>query len=259
MNFKVLKNGGAQSCSSPSSSQNPSQAVASGIFQINTVVSHFRRLVNAVGTIKDTPEHRQKLHNTRQRIGQLVKETSSKLKAPSDSDHSSGVNPNKTIEDAKIARDFQAALQDYQQIQQLAAERESAYDPYVSLSSLPTRFESECFLVTHVYVSQVLMLENEVSNMEAVTDERDQGLRDVQSDIAEQLEIFRDVFVYLHNQGGASDDIASHLDSTVAVTSNSKTHLYRAINSMKSRSSWCWWMLLIFILVLVIVLLYLVL
>ncbi|KAL2236648.1 UNVERIFIED_CONTAM: Syntaxin-22 [Sesamum indicum] len=40
--------------------QDPTQAVASGIFQINTSVSTFQRLVNTLGTPKDTPE----LHNT---------------------------------------------------------------------------------------------------------------------------------------------------------------------------------------------------
>ena len=42
--------------------QEPSQAVASGIFQINTAVSSFKRLVNTLGTPKDTPQLRDKLY-----------------------------------------------------------------------------------------------------------------------------------------------------------------------------------------------------
>ncbi|RVX14378.1 Syntaxin-22 [Vitis vinifera] len=42
--------------------QDPTQAVASGIFQINTAVSTFQRLVNTLGTPKDTSELREKLH-----------------------------------------------------------------------------------------------------------------------------------------------------------------------------------------------------
>ena len=106
--------------------QSPSQAVAAAIFQINTAVSAFRRLVDAIGTAKDTPLHRQKLsvlfslsllysfpflflsflslslsiffffkifrHTTRQRILQLVKDTSAKIKTLSDSDHDISVN-----------------------------------------------------------------------------------------------------------------------------------------------------------------------
>ena len=36
-------------------------SVAAGIFQINTAVAGFRRLVDAIGTTKDTPDLRQKL------------------------------------------------------------------------------------------------------------------------------------------------------------------------------------------------------
>ncbi|KAI3928886.1 hypothetical protein MKX01_028376 [Papaver californicum] len=250
MNFQDLENGGSQSFSFSSFSQKPPQGVASGIFQINTAVNGFRRLVDAVGTIKDTPEHRQKLQSTRQRIGQLVKETSSKLKALSKSDHNIGVNPNKPVEDAKIARDFQATLRDYQKFNILQ----------LSVSQL-----THLYLLRHPYlqglksVQEVLMLRNEVAYNEAMIDERYQGIRDVQSEIGQSNEILRDLAVLVHNQQAVIDDIASHVESTAAVTSNSKTHLYRAHKSVNSRSSWCWWMLLIFVLVLVIAALYLIL
>ncbi|CAL5339733.1 unnamed protein product [Camellia sinensis] len=41
--------------------QDPTQAVALAIFQINTAVSTFQRLVNTLGTPKDTPQLREKL------------------------------------------------------------------------------------------------------------------------------------------------------------------------------------------------------
>ncbi|CAH2060571.1 unnamed protein product [Thlaspi arvense] len=53
----------------PSRSDTSRYSVASGIFQINTGVSTFQRLVNTLDTPKDTPELRYK---TRLHIGQLV-------------------------------------------------------------------------------------------------------------------------------------------------------------------------------------------
>ncbi|RWW13990.1 hypothetical protein BHE74_00052258 [Ensete ventricosum] len=41
--------------------QDPTQAVAAGLFQITTAVRNFERLVNTIGTPKDTPELREKL------------------------------------------------------------------------------------------------------------------------------------------------------------------------------------------------------
>lgn len=46
---------------SQSQSQDASQAVAAAIFQINTAVSSFYRLVNSLGTPKDTLDLRDKL------------------------------------------------------------------------------------------------------------------------------------------------------------------------------------------------------
>lgn len=62
MSFQDIQNGGRPASSSKSTvSKSPSQAVAAGIFQISTAVSAFRRLVDAIGTAKDTLDHRQKL------------------------------------------------------------------------------------------------------------------------------------------------------------------------------------------------------
>ncbi|CAB4311989.1 unnamed protein product [Prunus armeniaca] len=80
----MLQNSGGRG---KKASASPSQAVAVGIFQINIAVSTFCRLVDAIGTAKDTPDHHQKLC------------------------------PSKQVEDAKLARDFQTTLQEFQKVQ----------------------------------------------------------------------------------------------------------------------------------------------
>ncbi|KAJ4968095.1 hypothetical protein NE237_014796 [Protea cynaroides] len=265
MSFEDLQNDGKTSSVGRSSSQNPSQAVAAGIFQINTAVAGFRRLVDAIGTSKDTPEHRQKLHNSRQRIGQLVKETSAKLKALSDSDHATNVNPRKKVEDAKLARDFQATLQDFQKAQQLAAERESAYAPSIGPTSSLTSYtsaenaaSSNRYQEAQPFLSEqrqeVLLLGNEVAFNEAIIEEREQGIKDIQHEIGQANEIFRDLAVLVHEQGVVMDDIHSNIEASSAATTQAKVQLSKANKNVKSRSSWCWWVLVIFVLVVVIVL-----
>ncbi|GAV74967.1 Syntaxin domain-containing protein/SNARE domain-containing protein [Cephalotus follicularis] len=259
--------------SSKTQSQSQSQAVAAGIFQINTAVAAFRRLVDAIGTAKDTPDHRLKLHNTRQRILQLVKETSAKLKALSESDHqiNANVNPSKRIEDAKLARDFQSTLQEFQKVQQLASERESTYSPSLpppsSTSSIsaydedsaPTMHQDkQPFLYEHKR-QEILLLDNEISFNEAIIDEREQGIRDIEEEIGQANEIFKDLAVLVHEQGVVIDDIHSNIDASGVATTQAKVQLAKASKSVKSRSSWCWWVLVIFVLALVIFLLVLIL
>ncbi|KAL9670923.1 hypothetical protein QQ045_008485 [Rhodiola kirilowii] len=205
--------------------QNSSQAVAAGIFQINTSVSGFRRLVDAIGTVKDTPDLRLKLHNTRQRVLQLVKETSTKLKALSESDRGSNVNASKKIEDAKLARDFHTILQEFQNVQQLASERESTYAPSVPPSSIPEEQE-------------LVLLDNEIGFNDAMIDEREQGIREIQEQIGEANEIFKDLAVLVHDQGVTIDDIHSNIEASSSATNQAKVQLVKASKSVKSRSSW---------------------
>ncbi|CAI9785010.1 unnamed protein product [Fraxinus pennsylvanica] len=80
------------------------------------------------------------MHKTRLHIGQLVKDTSAKLKQASETDHRVEVSASKKITDAKLAKDFQAVLKEFQKGQRLAAERETAYTPFVPQAVLPSSY-----------------------------------------------------------------------------------------------------------------------
>ncbi|GKV44341.1 hypothetical protein SLEP1_g51535 [Rubroshorea leprosula] len=271
MSFQDVQNGARPSSSNSvaSRTRSPSQAVAAGIFQINTAVAAFRRLVDVIGTAKDTPDHRAKLHSTRQGILQLVKETSAKLKSLSESDRDSDVNASKKIEDAKLAKDFQNTLQEFQKIQQLASERESMYSPYAHVPSLPSVSGSDESSVPaaaqerHPFLmeqkqQEVILLENEIAFNEAMIEEREQGIREVEEQIGQANEIFKDLAVLVVEQGVVIDDISSNIDASSAATTQARVQLVKASKSVKSRSSWCWWVLGVLVLVVVIFLLILI-
>ncbi|CAN1256774.1 SYP22 [Linum perenne] len=246
--------------------QDATQAVASGIFQINTAVSTFQRLVNTLGTPKDTPELREKLHKTRLHIGQLVKDTSARLKQASDTDHHEGVTQSKKIADAKLAKDFQAVLREFQKAQRLSAERETAYSPFVPQSNLPSRFNT-CVVLQHYATSsrekiltvsfgcrqEVVLLDNEIAFNEAIIEEREQGIHEIQQQIGEVNEIFKDLAVLVHEQGTMIDDIGSHIDNAHAATAQGKQQLVKAAKTQKSNSSLTCLLLVIFGIVLLIV------
>ncbi|KAL4570448.1 hypothetical protein LXL04_026101 [Taraxacum kok-saghyz] len=267
--------------------QDPTQAVASGIFQINTAVSTFQRLVNTLGTPKDTPELREKLHKTRLHIGQLVKDTSDKLKQASETDHKTDVSASKKITDAKLAKDFQSVLKEFQKAQRLSAERETAYTPFVPQSSLPSRDpDSEMdvssdktqeqrvllvdskrqalnfmrFIITKKFKlilgffrQEVLLLDNEIAFNEAIIEERDQGIHEIQNQIGEVNEIFKDLAVLVHDQGAMIDDIGTNIENSHAATTQAKSHLAKASKTQRSNSSMTCLLLVILGIVLLIV------
>ncbi|XP_058224474.1 syntaxin-22-like isoform X2 [Rhododendron vialii] len=244
MSFQDLEAGRPMS-SRRDPTQDASQAVASGIFQINTAVSTFQRLVNTLGTPKDTPELREKLHKTRLHIGQVVKDTSAKLKQASETDHRTEVSASKKITDAKLAKDFQAVLKEFQKAQRLAAERETAYAPLVPQAVLPSRQE-------------VLLLDNEVAFNEVIIDEREQGIHEIQQQIGEVNEIFKDLAVLVHEQGTVIDDIGANIEGSHAATAQGKSQLNQAAKTQKSNSSLTCLLLVIFGIVILIVVIVLV-
>ncbi|KAL8557392.1 hypothetical protein ACS0TY_004722 [Phlomoides rotata] len=257
MSFQDLHKSGGNRSSLP-----PSQAVAAALFQINTAVATFRRLVDAIGTSKDTPDHRLKLQNTRQRILDLVKGTSAKLKSLTESD--GDADPTRRIQNAKLARDFQTTLQEFQKVQQFASERESMFSPAVPpASSLPSSSgpyaepdserENESFLKEGKR-QEVILLDNDVAFNEAVIEEREQGIEEIQYQITEASEIFKDLAVLIHDQGGDIEDIQYKIDASAAATTQSKGQLSKGSKSGKSTASWCWWIIAIIVAVVVILL-----
>ncbi|KAF3973027.1 hypothetical protein ACB098_12G095300 [Castanea mollissima] len=245
--------------------QDPSQALAAGIFQINTAVSSFSRLVNSLGTPKDTLELRDKLRKSRLHIGQLVKDTSAKLKQASEADQHLEVSPAKKIADAKLAKDFQSVLKEFQKAQRLAAERETTYAPFVPKEILPSSYDAHELEISSSRTSeqQVLLLEskrqdvvlwdNEIVFNEAIIEEREQGIKEIQHQISEVNEIFKDLAVLVHEQGVMIDDISSNIESSHTATTEASSQLQKASKSQKSSSSLLCLLLVIFGVIMIIV------
>ncbi|KAJ7554370.1 hypothetical protein O6H91_06G137400 [Diphasiastrum complanatum] len=238
------------------STENKNQGLAAGVFQINTAVSTFRRLVNNLGSTKDTPEFREKLLKTRQHIANLVKETAKKLKEATDTDQKATVSPSKKIGDAKLAKDFESILKEFQKVQKTAAEHEVAYLPFVPQVVLPSSSsefnlksedsQEKQSLLTEQRRQEVIQLENEVVFNEAVIEEREQGIREIQQQIGEVHEMFKDLAVLVQDQAILIDDIDSNLETSHSATVQANQQLVKAAKSQKSSLSLSCLMIFIF-------------
>ena len=60
----------------------------------------------------------------------------------------------------------------------------------------------QCHLISMMLCRQeVLLLDNEISFNEAIIEEREQGIQEIQQQIGEVNEIFKDLAVLVHGQG----------------------------------------------------------
>lgn len=105
-------------------------------------------------------------------------------------------------------------------------------------------------------------MDNEIAFNEAIIEERDQGIQEIQQQIGEVNEIFKDLAVLVHEQGTMigklismhlilihsmikeadivflfPDDIGSNIEGAHAATAQAKSQLVKAAKSQRSNSS----------------------
>ncbi|KAH7286055.1 hypothetical protein KP509_33G056700 [Ceratopteris richardii] len=207
-------------------------------------------------------------HKTRQHIGGLAKDISGKLKAANEVEKLNK-NARKRITDAKLAKDFQAILNDFQNAQRISAEKEATYAPllHVQVSSIQEtdalqvggESQERYYLLAQQRRQELIQLENEVVFNEAIIEERDQGIKDIQQQIGEVNEIFKDLAHMVREQGIMIYDIDSSIGNTHSTTTQANVQLVRAANSQKANSSLICWLLVAFGITIIIVVIVLVL
>lgn len=236
---------------SVSSGAEASQALAAGVFHMNTQIASFRRLSNSLGTPKDTPQLREKLHKLRQQLTHLAKETASKLKDAQESDHNKGVPTSKQLSDAKLARDFKAVLREFQTAQRQAAERETQFAPITPQSTngfeeMSQMQQEKQPLNGEQRRQELLLVENEVVYNEAVIEERDQGIREIQQQIGEVNEIFKDLAVLVKEQGHMIDDIEANIEKSHGNSQQANRNLVSAVKRQRTSNSLTCWIMVVF-------------
>lgn len=239
------------------------QSIVVSVFQINTALTNFQRLINTLGTPKDTLQLRHKLHSTRQQIGDLIKGTSAQLKQTIESNRYSQSSATKKIADAKLAKDFQSVLKKFQKAQQLAAQREAAYTPFISQEIISSRSpelqisssispQSGSILLESKRQDDV-QLEHDIVFNGAIIEEREQGIIEIQQQIGELNEMFKDLALLVHEQGNMLDDISSNIESSHDATAQAAKQLTKASKIQQSNSSMSCLLLVIFGVILLII------
>ncbi|RLN07253.1 syntaxin-22-like [Panicum miliaceum] len=168
------------------------------VFQITTAVASYRRRLNSLGTPKDTPTLRDHLQKTSQNILQLAKDAKDKLQKAAEADKSIDTSADKRVADMKLAKDFGATMEEFRKLQNLAIQREMAYKPVVpqnaqsnytsddrsgEFGNMP---EQRAVLSYYLVPRQeVLQLDNEIVFNEALIEEREQAIQEIQQQIGE--------------------------------------------------------------------------
>ncbi|KAJ2886395.1 hypothetical protein H4R27_000686 [Coemansia aciculifera] len=208
------------------------QEVSRKVFQINAGVANIRQLVGQLGTSRDTARLRQDIHNKMEATRELVKTTSTELKALSEFQRpgrAAGKSNQRArrLEQQKLTGDFQKVLEQFQNIQRVSAEvtrefvdrakhavhhQDEYHDDDYSSESRPL-LQQQQQQQQQRRVMELSVLDNDVEYNEALINERESEINDIEQGIVELNEIFRDLGTIVTEQQSLLDNIETNVQS----------------------------------------------
>lgn len=219
-----------------------SNDVSNNIQVMTKNVAAIQRMVNQIGTSRDVPELFDDLQEKQRDTGKLAKDTSNYLKQLGVID---GASPQeerqRKIQQDKLKDNFSNVLNNFQKAQRLAAEKEKASVQRARVASFDQHHETpekNQFYQQQSGPQVQMQTESELSL--DMIQEREAAIRNLESDILDVNEIFKDLALMVHDQGDMIDSIEANVDSAAVNVETANVQLEKARNYQKaSRKKMC--------------------
>ncbi|CAG8580025.1 2752_t:CDS:2 [Acaulospora morrowiae] len=213
--------------------KNLSRTISQQIFTITSNMTSIRNLVGYLGTAKDTPDVRTKLHNLTEKTRDLVKETSNNIKSLSHYESTSAKNRHRKVEQEKLSKDFQKTIQEFQKVQRLSAEKQREYVDKAKTLNVrndvydddPGISEEQPLIDDSNRRLQLQILDNEIEYNESLIAEREVEIREIEQGINELNEIFRDLGTLVTEHQTMLDNIESNVTNIAVNVRNAADEL----------------------------------
>ncbi|KAL5501835.1 hypothetical protein ACEPAH_9096 [Sanghuangporus vaninii] len=276
MSFQDIETGLAQPPHSPPSSSSGSGVPQSKeeaafmslqgslslqVFKINANVQGILKLVDQLGTGRDTGSVRSALHNLTETTRDMAKRGSEDLKKLA---ALQSTLPSQKTALQKTSHDFQLSLVAFQRAQQVSAERQRtvvegvklAVDEEHAREAGPS--EAQPGGSPEQRQAQVLQQQlspYELAHQESLIEEREGEIREIETGIHELSEIFRDLGTLVSEQGGMLDNIESNISSIAVDTTGAAEELHTASDHQRKAGRRAACLMIIIVIVICIVLL----
>ncbi|KAH7913951.1 t-SNARE [Hygrophoropsis aurantiaca] len=226
------------------------------VFKINSNVQGILKLVDQLGTSKDSANLRKSLHDLTETTRAMAKRGSDDLKnlasiPVTNSQHKTSLQ--------KTSHDLQLSLVAFQRAQQVSAERQRTVVEGVKIavedeqprdsdpSSSPQQRQAQ---LLHSQLSP-----HELAYQESLIQEREAEIQDIESGIHELSEIFRDLGTLVNQQGSMLDNVESNIYSITADTQGAAEELSTASEYQRKAGKRAACLMIILVIVVAVVLL----
>ncbi|GLB38165.1 putative syntaxin family protein [Lyophyllum shimeji] len=239
MSFQDIEAGITHPPRSPSSATSPQDApfnalqssLSLQVFKMNANVQGILKLVDQLGTAKDSATLRKSLHDLTETTRAMAKRGSEDLKKLSALQASL---PHQKTALQKTSHDLQLSLVAFQRAQQVSAERQRTVVQGVKLAVeeeqpvSPTREEADATTLRQAQILQTQLSPHELAYQESLIQEREAEIREIESGMHELAEIFRDLGTLVGEQGQMLDTIGNNIISVADNTSDAAQELNTA-------------------------------
>ncbi|TCD59887.1 hypothetical protein EIP91_011254, partial [Steccherinum ochraceum] len=240
MSFQDIETGLTQRPLSPRQGAPPTQeestflalqsSLSMQVFKINSNVQGILKLVDQLGTGKDTSYVRKSLHDLTEVTRDLAKRGTDDLKKLA---ALQTTLPRYKTSVQKTSHDFQVSLVAFQRAQQVSAERQRTVVEGVKIAIEEESAPEEQPSTSSPSQRQAQLLQNQLSpqelaHQESLIQEREVEIREIETGIHELSEIFRDLGTLVQEQGGMLDNIESNISSIAVDTAGAAEELTTA-------------------------------
>ncbi|XP_055899065.1 syntaxin-7-like [Biomphalaria glabrata] len=232
---------------------NLTEQIRSNIFKINNGANALERAMKNIGSERDSDQLRDKIHETSQTTNKIVQNTTQLLRTSS----TKKADKQQKIQLDLLRSNFQDAVERFQASQKKAAVKVKTAmtlgaptrKPLVSINEDYSRTASEESLQrTQVLKEQQVVIEDDLTLIR----EREERIRQLEADILDVNEIFRDLGALVNAQGEVLDTIDNNVERAFVNVESGRDQLIKAADyQRKSRKKMC--CLLVILLVIAII------
>ncbi|KAL7643347.1 UNVERIFIED_CONTAM: hypothetical protein RMT77_006639 [Armadillidium vulgare] len=195
-----------------------SHNIGSNIQKISQNVKSIKQLVNQLGTDQDNQQLRSQLHQVQHYTGGLAKDTNVEIKTFQNYAIPAGEDPRAwQMQIDRLTKEFTQALNDFQTAQRQAAAKEKEALKEAKAQSDAAFFENETGGSALVDLSgksnksSQMQIQMEQEELQALQ-EREAQIRQLESDIFDVNQIFKDLATMVHEQGEVIDSIEANVE-----------------------------------------------
>uniref|UniRef100_F6V089 Syntaxin-12 n=1 Tax=Macaca mulatta TaxID=9544 RepID=F6V089_MACMU len=211
------------------------QTCSGNIQRISQATAQIKNLMSQLGTKQDSSKLQENLQQLQHSTNQLAKETNELLKELGSLPLplSTSEQRQQRLQKERLMNDFSAALNNFQAVQRRVSEKEKESIARARAGSrLSRRNHLVCLSAcSHEEWNQMQSQEDEVAITEQdleLIKERETAIRQLEADILDVNQIFKDLAMMIHDQGDLIDSIEANVESSEVHVERATEQLQRA-------------------------------